>query len=358
MTKHYLVPVTIAMLLSACFTVPRPTSGGHTTNQVVGSRYACNTEPRDEATEARLMGVIETYAPTQAKILRYLHSWEDRFCESRSRLAEFIKKDKKPGSEEELKELETSVHENVHRFSTANSLGEKGTHLPGRSRKNGPYFDVSNGKHYMAVYLPGQGIVHIPMMRTYGSSIMLPFVRDKVLHAPRFEAYVRKSNSAEGVFDLLDEYHAYYHGFAYREALVKARKYSIVIQTKVVNKTKGNSFNSTTTHTKYKPLSDLYLSHPQFTYYILTYMKALKKKSPKLFAALSKNRALWRSFVAVHDQFEPVYKGYLQRKIKLQRKYKYALSKKLEKQRKALELILASAEYKSLMNETRKWAKS
>ncbi|MDH5180790.1 MAG: hypothetical protein OEZ39_01740 [Gammaproteobacteria bacterium] len=344
----------ISLLVSAC-SLPAPVRMDEQLSGIVlGKRYACYTGQRDEAVEARLMRVVAAHAPTQATIIRRLHAWEEKYCTSKSTLAEYLDKQAKPDSEEELKKLSTSVHELMHRFSTADPLGVKNPHRPAKSKTNGPYFDTGLGQHYMAVYLPTRGVMYILMQRNYSSGIADSLVHDKTVRTPRYNVYVKGRSGGQGVFDLLDEYHAYYHGFAYHEALVQARQYSIVTERK---ETKYfNGLPNVSTYTKYKPLSDQYLAHPQFTYYILTYMLALQQKAPQIYARFIDNRPLWQAFVDIHDHFEPLYQGYIARRTKQQAKYKYALSASLEQERAALEQHLASAPYQSLMRDIRQWA--
>ncbi|MES0489984.1 MAG: hypothetical protein ABUK01_08340 [Leptospirales bacterium] len=84
-----------------------------------------------------------------------------------------------------------------------------------------------------------------------------------------------------GIFGLLDEYHAYYHGYRVTQSMVKA---GII-----------------------KDLSNEYVSFAEFTLYILKYLQLAKQKFPAIYKATMKHKEVLETFIRVHDKFEPIF---------------------------------------------------
>ena len=102
----------------------------------------------------------------------------------------------------------------------------------------------------------------------------------------------------EGIFGLLDEYHAYYYS-------VEA-EYNLI-----VDYASGGSQFLNLKDGSYKPFYDSYLSFYEFSVYILSYLRKAEEDYPEIYTELINNHELMKAIIRIHDQFKEKTEEYM-----------------------------------------------
>ncbi|MBN1798760.1 MAG: hypothetical protein JW822_09285 [Spirochaetales bacterium] len=255
---------------------------------------------RDVELEERFDELLLKYAGSASRIINYMKEMADTYCQS-----PFIKhyhfisdRTRKLKGDKLLEwwmllDVTTAVHETTHLFSdwAACMSPEYSTSRPGILSYYAP-------TELMAVYLEDWGVHYILMTETVPSANITPFIKDKrLLKQSRYETYVDPSSTyqstqRDGVYGLMNEYHAYY--------------YSLVVE---FNKVKDLGIQmsvrkSETSRTIYSFYTDNYLAFLQFSAYLLTYFRMVEKEYPDIYSELLRNNTLLEAFLRIHDAFK------------------------------------------------------
>ena len=178
--------------------------------------------------------------------------------------------------------LSSAHHEETHAFTSSAHYDMLGKHT-GTSRGT-VYFEIPSG-NYSSFYLKGWGTHHVkrgPLFDSIKITKLLPAKKYKGL---RYDTYIigsKYSSSRQfGIYGLLNEYHAYFHGNFLALNMEKAGVY--------------------------KNHSNDYTAYAEFTLFILKYLELAKKEYPRVYEATMNNKLLMETFVRIHDEFEPIF---------------------------------------------------
>ena len=178
--------------------------------------------------------------------------------------------------------LSTAVHEETHSFTSSAHYDLLGKHVQGSG--NTIEFEIPYG-NYSSFYLEGWGVHHIKTKALYDSIEITNIMPAKKFSGLRYDTYITGSqyNASRqfGIYGLLDEYHAYYHGVKLSYQMQKAGLY--------------------------QDHSNEYTSFVEFTLFILKYLEYAEKKHPKIYKATMNDAAALDTFIQIYDKFEPIY---------------------------------------------------
>jgi hypothetical protein len=259
-----------------------------------------NQKERDVELEKRFDELMLQYAGSANWIINYMKEMADTYCQSPFiKHYHFISDRTRKHKGEKLFEycllldVTTAVHETTHLFSdwAACMSPEYSTSRPGILSYYAP-------AELLAVYLEDWGVHYILNTETVPSANITPLIKDKrLLKQSRYETYVDPSSTyhttqQDGVYGLMDEYHAYY--------------YSLVVE---FNKVKDLGIEmsvkkSETSRIIYPFYTDSYLAFLQFSVYLLTYFRMVEKEYPDMYHELLRNNTLLEAFLRIHDAFK------------------------------------------------------
>jgi len=121
----------------------------------------------------------------------------------------------------------------------------------------------------------------VEITKTFPSKELMAVI-PKEFRTTRFKPYIDGHPSGgtqrDGVYGLLDEFHAYYHDY--------------ITSTRFFNALAWETFTSE------------HLSFYEFKYFILKYLIYAQKKQPKIFRRVMKNEEFKKVFSIIHDRFE------------------------------------------------------
>lgn len=190
-----------------------------------------------------------------------------------------------------VNEIGTAIHETAHSFSKTAGYGD-------------PRYAISTGRKgiirhktpasYTAVYLKGNGVLFVFHTATFPSAKITPLIIDKKLTSDmRYREYIKPSSQyqttqIQGIYGLLDEYHAY--------------KYNQIVNYNILKKEKKD---------KVTTQKDRYLATLQFCVYILTYFRTAQKYYPDVYKSIINNKDLLYAIINIHDESSEIRKKYL-----------------------------------------------
>jgi len=186
------------------------------------------------------------------------------------------------GKERFYQNLSSAVHEETHSFTSSAHYDMVGKHL--RSSGKTIEFEIPSG-NYSSFYLEGWGTHQVKTKALYDSYEITKILPPKKFSGLRYDTYITgsKYNTSRqyGIYGLLDEYHAYYHGTKISYNMQKAGLY--------------------------KDLSNEYTSFVEFTLFILKYLEYAEKKYPKIYETTMKDALVLETFIRIYDKFEPIF---------------------------------------------------
>lgn len=284
----------MSMVAVTAITLSQVVKGETVITGVLCKQYYTSASPADER---KVLSLVKKYNRDAYTMMMKVRNFAGKYCGKPGNrfmvYAPSMKMNILKGA------LGTLVHESVHGYTSSAFYDEVGT-FNKKSVLNGKTFVMFHFKdsyRYMSVYLPQKGMVHIPMIETFPSKKIVPLIRRKELHTNRFKTYVDSPSKylgtqRDGIFGLLNEFHAYYHGFTVKE--------------KIRYEEKPGSMASMV-H------SDEYLSFLEFKLFILAYLKYAEQHEPKIYRELMANHLFVETFIVIHDLFEKLHLGYAKR---------------------------------------------
>jgi len=197
--------------------------------------------------------------------------------------------------------LEVLVHECNHSLNST-----AGSQIVARF-ENPPSTPLQGGGFMMQMpatcYLKGRDFIYVPLTETFPSkkiSSMLPdsLKEPKMVSKLRIETYIdpaslNPSTQSQGIFGLLDEFDAYYHGM---KAQFDIHRY---YDTASHRKSRVDSIKTYLSFT----WGNLY-SGREFKIFILTYLLHAKKHEPKIYRELLDNAPFIEAFLSIDRDFE------------------------------------------------------
>ncbi|MES0491908.1 MAG: hypothetical protein ABUK01_18075 [Leptospirales bacterium] len=225
----------------------------------------------------RLKTLVQKYGEGGGYTVMYLINRAKKYCKKESDgLMTWAEMDEKGFA------LSSAVHEETHAFTGSAKYDMLGKHIS--KRGNTIAFEVPNGG-ISSFYLDGWGIHHLFRTKYYDSKKMTAILPAKKFKGLRYDTYIvggEYSVSRQfGIYGLLNEYHAYYH---------------------------GNKINHGMNEDGvYKDLSNAYTAFPEFTLFILKYMQFAKKRYPAIYKTMMKEKETLETFIRIHDKFEPIF---------------------------------------------------
>jgi len=199
-----------------------------------------------------------------------------------------------------VSDVDTGIHETAHQFcsSAAYIDSEYTTSTRG-------YLSYSAPSRITSVYLEEWGVHHIIQTPCIPAREISDFIRNKdIMEDSRFTTYISPSSTyqstqLEGIYGLLDEYHAYY--------------YSLIATTnKALDTTLDSSYEEDGHTYSISSFSDIYLSFLQFSTYIFTYIRVVESKHPWVYTDIMENRLLLEAIIRIHDAFKMKYDRFVQ----------------------------------------------
>ncbi|MES0491263.1 MAG: hypothetical protein ABUK01_14815 [Leptospirales bacterium] len=178
--------------------------------------------------------------------------------------------------------LSSAVHEETHSF-TGTAYYDMLGKFQGK-RDNSIWFQVPAG-WYSSFYLEEWGTHHLKHGLLFDSIKITKIMPVKKFKTTRLETYILGSQHMAsrqfGIYGLLDEYHAYYHGYRVSRSMHEAGIH--------------------------KEISDEFTSFAEFTLYILKYLQYAKERHPRIYKATMKQKEVLETFIRVHDKFEKIF---------------------------------------------------
>ena len=174
------------------------------------------------------------------------------------------------------------VHEETHAFTSQAKYDMFGKHK--KTVGKTVYFEIPSGMR-SSFYLEGWGTHHVPHIALYDSNEITKILPANKFNVMRYKTYIlgTKDGAArqDGMYGLLNEYHAYYHGTTFVNNLYKAG----------VDKSYANE----------------YTAFAEFSLFILKYLEYAKTKYPRVYKSNMAQKLLMETFVRIHDKYESVF---------------------------------------------------
>jgi len=178
--------------------------------------------------------------------------------------------------------LTMGFHEITHLFTSTAKFDLLGKFK--QKRGNLVLFEVPVG-HYSSFFLDTWGTHHLEHTAYYDSQKITEILPANKFSGSRYDKYITGDPSSasrqDGIYGLLNEYHAYFHGAYFVNNMHKAG----------VEKSYANE----------------YTAFAEFTLFILKYLDYAKKNQPNVYKSNMKQKELMETFVRIHDRFEPVF---------------------------------------------------
>ncbi|MDH5409460.1 MAG: hypothetical protein OEZ33_04860 [Gammaproteobacteria bacterium] len=237
-----------------------------------------------------------------------------------------------------VRQVDTAIHETAHGFS---SDAKKYEHYIAGVNKKGAQ---SGHGLTTSIYLKKTGIRHLRHTASFPARKITNYIKDQsLLKQARYKVYIQPSlhnhvTQRHGIYGLLDEYHAYYYSVLTDNNILRqlnSEQRRIYTGPDRAFITVGQNDNS--------------LSYLQFTTYILSYFRVAEKEYPAIYQQMLANRELLDVFIALHDNFEKIYRE-SQRLVKKDKKAKDYFSG----QRKALVEELKQPDNQRMLRKIRR----
>ena len=200
---------------------------------------------------------------------------------NRNDLRNYIKSDQLPGI---INDINTGVHETTHDFTSLigyKILLEKG---------------IRNiGTNTYLTFIPEKNIpIVVKLTKIFPASELYTVVEDD-FQTERFATYVYPSKAimgtqVQGIYGLLDEFHAYYHG---TKAILDLKPYF----ENEVDQTGANWI------VYFRNIYSTYYAYAEFKYFILKYLLYAKEKHPDMYQKILENKDFKDAFLKTDKSF-------------------------------------------------------
>ena len=248
----------------------------------------------DPKIETKVLDLLRIYAPQGYHAIESMHMFWKGLCSRPSH--EFMQWVKTTNERRMIGRLPIVVHESMHIFSFFGLPPDIQQNHPERieSREsNGELeFLFREGGRHVSIYLKDWGFQYIGITKTFPSKEIATLFQGSALKKGRYPTYISPaplnlSTQTNGIYGLLNEFHAYYHQFLTEENLRKG------------GKTPKGSY------------SDSFISFLEFKLYTLRYIQTAKRKHPDIYDGIMKNRHYIEAFLRIHDRFKVSHDKYI-----------------------------------------------
>lgn len=253
----------------------------------------------------QFLDIIRDFAGEGAFINDYVNQIGKDYCQNRPNFhMSLFKPDwaSKTGYLSMLDKTGFTIHETAHYFSRYALLSDK--HYLDKALSNQNIMVSKPVPRVTTVYLKEQGIQHIIHTPTFPSIKITPYIKDRsLLNGVRYKLYIAKDGRVNGIYALLDEFHAYYH--------------SQVVVSNIVKRIPVEKRKLYVDQPGYKGAYGLvgvgsnYLSFVEFKTFILTYFRLAKDQYPDIYKQLMQNKLLLKMFIHIDEKFEKSVAEYL-----------------------------------------------
>lgn len=184
-----------------------------------------------------------------------------------------------------IESLNTVVHETLHGFTSRYSYV-----MLGEATDSNYEF----GDHYSAFFLDKEEIYLVKHTEVFTSNKLKQEI-PKALRTFRFNPYITpKDNNlgsqVQGIYGLMDEWNAYYHGTKTAYDLFEYYKAKASDNKKVYLEHVGN-------------LAGTYFAYYEFKYYILKYLELAKAEHPDVYQGIIDNENLRKAYTSIDTRF-------------------------------------------------------
>jgi hypothetical protein len=244
----------------------------------------------DEAAENEILKYLEQYSTSSFDMMSLLRATPRKFDLSGSQIT--LSKEQSPtawldGRTEKgiIESLNTVVHETIHGFTSRYAYVMLEQETPE---------GYSFGDDYSAFFLDKDTIYLVAHTEVFTSNKLKAEI-PKALRTFRFNPYItpRDNNlgsQVQGIYGLLDEWNAYYHGTKTAYDLFEYYKGKATDDRKVYLEHVSN-------------LAGTYFAYYEFKYYILKYLELAERDYPEVYSGIIQNEAFRRAYTCIDNRF-------------------------------------------------------
>lgn len=251
--------------------------------------YAQNTT--ESKTDQFVWEQLEKYSPSSFRVMKTLYSLPEKFELNGVRISlsseqapnQWVSDNTDRGI---MESINTVVHECMHGFTARYAYF--------LLHQNSPDTYIS-GDTYSAFYI-NENEVHLVKHDSIFSSNRIAGFIPKELKTFRYNPYISPKNNqlgsqVSGIFGLMDEWNAYYHGTKASFDLFDYYKEKASDDQGVYLEHVSN-------------LAGTYYAHYEFKYFILKYLEFARSYSPKIYDSLLANEPLRKAFTSISDAYD------------------------------------------------------
>jgi len=243
------------------------------------------------ATEETALNFLEKYSPSSSYVMGLLADLPNKFNINGSQITtsgktSFLTWISERTESGIIESLNTVVHESVHGFTSRYAY---------EMLENSEAEQYNFGDDFSAFYLGENEIYLVKHTEVFSSNLLKKRI-SKELRTFRFNPYIiPKDNNLgaqiQGIYGLLDEWNAYYHGtrtaydlFGYYRSKASDKDQKVYLEHV------GN-------------LAGTYFAYYEFKYYILKYLELAKSSHPQVYKDIMGNEPLRQAYTAINLQF-------------------------------------------------------
>ncbi|MES0492092.1 MAG: hypothetical protein ABUK01_19040 [Leptospirales bacterium] len=273
----------------------RANSGGYVSGKDCVNYILPEKPKNNDALLKKIKTILQEKDKQGYMAIQFVSSFSKKYCKENANMyLQYINNEFYDNLENAL---QTVVHETYHTYTTTYGLLLNGKVIAppeGASGVPGNVVWIRSKYPAYAFYFMDSGHHTVRLTRTFAAQELVPQI-PKEFRTFRFDPYIDPESSSTstqeyGVYGLLDEFHAYYHGF--------------ITGHNVMDKSSINTFN---VHG-----APFY----EFKFFILKYLIYAQKKHPEIYKEIINNADFKKVFLNLHDKFESLVKPHIAKERK------------------------------------------
>ena len=266
-----------------------------------------NQKERDPEMEALFDQALKKYSGSSFYIIEHIQAIASKYCDSPFiRYYSWLRESTKDSYGEVefplllASDASTALHETAHGFASSAAFLDSPYNKSTRQA-----LAYSAPSEITAYYLEDWGVNYILQTESVPAKQITPYIRNsEIISTGRYQEYIEpsgptNSTQVDGIYGLVDEYHAYYHTLM--------MDYNIALDPELDLGDKvprGESYLSR--------FSDMHIAYYQFTLYILSYFRMVEDEYPRIFEKLMNNQELLKAIVRIHDAGKNLSQRYIE----------------------------------------------